>query len=130
MVVQTLQLVEAESNSTSCFMELQVVMKVHDFGLFSRFFLGLNCQVFDLLICSQRVDPVKVGYDQHPVLCFFTLYSCGGLLIATACFVSRTNLKTHLLRHGGVKPCVYCECPKRFCTASELKSHQHVQLGL
>jgi len=32
----------------------------------------------------------------------------------------------HLFQHEDVKPYVCSECPKRFCTAAELKSHQLV----
>ena len=39
-------------------------------------------------------------------------------------FSQSSHLKTHIMRHEGVKPYVCRECPKRFCTATGLENHQ------
>ena len=36
--------------------------------------------------------------------------------------------KIHVQRHEAVKPYVCSECPKRFCTATELRLHHPVHL--
>jgi len=39
---------------------------------------------------------------------------------------TKWNLEVHVQRHAAVKPYVCSECPKRFCTAPELRRHHPV----
>ena len=39
---------------------------------------------------------------------------------------SKQEIEVHVQRHEAVKPYVCSECPKRFCTADELRQHHPV----